>query len=292
MAKINPCPEPVRRTGGAAPKCIACSQSEDFCYRLPTDTATVQRAGKYTYDIDEMCVRTNEVWSGDDGAPLEPCSVTKLLCGGGGGGSGVPPEPVPPTDRELIKRCDPDTGAEILFMWDVTVVPPALLSATDLTTGAPYAGDGTELVSCGGAGYESDPQIFCDGTNNFLRWFVKKDGKPTGVTYDTDLSGVDYVPVGPVAPGECKDSVTCTPTISSAFGDDLSALLPGNSIAIQKPGCCAIKVTTSAGDFLVRKGMVAYSTTDFNCPVTVTGVEVVDGTCEIAEVIVTTQAKG
>jgi hypothetical protein len=38
--------------------------------------------------------------------------------------------------------------------------------------------------------------------------------------------------------------------------------------------------------------MTAYSTSDFNCPVTVESVEIVSGTCTAADVIVTTQGKG
>lgn len=340
MAKINNCPEPVRRTGGAAPKCIACSTYEDFCYRLPTDLATVTRAGKYSYDIDENCVRTNEVWAGDDGAPLDPCSVTKVLCGGGGGGGGsTPPEDVCPcpgvepliltgedcdgapvsvsgfigthqtvvqaagtvfkvqlcpgagADAELVKRCDPDTGEEILFQWDVNTNPPTLLSATNLATGAPFTGDANTLVSCGGAGFESDAELFCDGGVEFLRWFVKKDGKPTGTTFDTDMAGADYVVTDPAAvvKGSCVSAAVCEPTISSAPADTLAGLLPGNSISIQKPDCCALQVTTDAGTFIVSKAVTGYSTGDFACPVTVTAVAVLSGTCDLADVIVTTQ---
>lgn len=242
MATKKICPTPVKRPkGGAAPKCVACAVSEDWCYRLATDTATVTRAGKHTYDIDEQCNRTNEKWTGDDGAEIDRCTValTELLCGGGGGGgSGVPPTPTPPTDRELVKRCDPDTGAEILFMWDVTVSPPVLLSATDLTTGAPWTGDPTTLSACEGA-----------------------------------VGG-------------------CVPTISSAYADAMGTLLPGHSISIQKSNCCKIKIKTSAGDFIISKGITGYSTSDFKCPVTVNSVEIMSGTCTLADVLVTTQNLG
>lgn len=344
MAKIQNCPEPVRRTGGAAPKCAACSASEDFCYRLPTDLATLTRAGKYTYDIDEMCVRTNEVWSGDDGAPIDPCAVTKVLCGsgGGGGGGGVAPEDVCPcpgvtpltldgedcdgapvavsgfvgthqtvvqalgtvfkvqlcpgagADNELVKRCDPVTGEEILFQWDVNTNPPTLLSATNLATGAAFTGDPNTLESCGGSGLESDGELFCDSGVEFLRWFVKKNGEPTGVTFDTDLLGATYVvtDAAAVTKGSCIAATACNPTISSAPASTLAGLLPGNSISIQKAACCSLRVTTSAGDFIVSKEVTGYSTGDFKCAVTVTAVEVLSGTCDLADVIVTTQFTG
>jgi hypothetical protein len=346
MARINNCPEPVRRTGGAAPKCVACAVSEDFCYRLATDSASVTRAGKHTYDIDEMCVRTNEKWLGDDGAEIDRCTVplTVLLCGGGGGGGGggVPPEDVCPcpgvtpltldgedcdgapvavsgfvgthqtvvqaagtvfkvqlcpgagADAELIKRCDPVTGEEILFQWDVATNPPTLVSATNLATGAAFTGDATTLVSCGGSGLESDAELFCDSGVEFLRWFVKKDGVPTGVKYDTDLSGVTYVvtDAAAVTLGSCTAATACNPTISSAPADTLAGLLPGTSISIQKAACCSLKVTTSAGSFIVSKEVTGYSTGDFKCAVTVTAVEILSGTCDLADVIVTTQFTG
>lgn len=340
MAQINPCPTPVRRTGGAAPACTACAVTEDWCYRLATDSASVIRAGKHTYDRDESCNITNEKWLGDDGAEIDRCTVpvTELLCGGGGGGGSTPSEDVCPCpgvtpltltgedcdgaavsvagfigthqtvvqaagtvftvkmcptggDRELVKRCDPVTGAEILFQWDVSVSPPVLLSAVDLTTGAVFTGDPNTLVSCGGSGLESDPKLMCDSGTEFLRWYVKKDGEPTGVTFDTDLAGATYSVTDPAAVsfGSCVAASVCAPTISSAPADTLTGLLPGTSISIQKNNCCAIKVSTSVGDFIVSKDVTGYSTGDFGCDVTVSGVTLLSGTCELADIVVTTQ---
>lgn len=86
--------------------------------------------------------------------------------------------------------------------------------------------------------------------------------------------------------------VVCEPTISSAPGNALGTLLPGTSVSVQKSNCCALKVTTSAGSFIVSKDVTGYSTGDFNCPVTVTAVEILSGTCDLADVIVTTQFSG
>ena len=197
-------------------------------------------------------------------------------------------------DIEKAVLCDSVTDHKVAVISDLSDPANPIVTYWDITVGAPWTGDVADLQACPDTDTESDPIEMCDSGVEFIRWVVKKDGKPTGVTYDTDLAIQPYVVTdeATVTQGKCVAESVCNPTISSAFGDDLSTLLPGNSIAIQKPGCCAIKVTTSAGDFLVRKGMVAYSTTDFNCPVTVTAVEVVDGTCEVSEVIVTTQAKG
>jgi hypothetical protein len=122
-------------------------------------------------------------------------------------------------------------------------------------------------------------------------------GMPTGTVFYTNNAGqiVEVAPGAEVTLGACpviREVVVCLPTISSAFGNDLTSLSPGNSVSIQKDACCVVKVTTSAGSFIVRKGMTAYSTTDFNCPVTVDAVEIVSGNCTAADVIVTTQGKG
>ena len=192
----------------------------------------------------------------------------------------------PSADRELVKRCDPVTGAEVLFQWDVTVSPPVLLSATDLTTGAPWAGDPKTLTTCGGSGLESDPEVFCDGTNTFYRWFVKKDGVPTGVTFDTTLTGIDYVPLGPVTPGVCVTAIA-PPEISDAFGDDLSTLLPSDnfifdaSTACSSPPC-VYQIVTDAGTFRVRAGS-AITTKTFSSKVTVQSVSVLSGGCSLAD---------
>jgi hypothetical protein len=131
----------------------------------------------------------------------------------------------------------------------------------------------------------------CDAGTPFLRWYIKKNGEPTGDYFDTDLGGQPYVVTDEagVKRGECVPDVVCEPGIWSATGDDLSTLQPGHSIAIQKAACCLVRITTSAGAFLVRKGMTAYSTADFACPVTVESVEIVEGKCTLSDVIVTTQ---
>lgn len=197
-------------------------------------------------------------------------------------------------DYEKVVLCDATTNHKIAVITNFADPSAPDVSYWDLNTGAVWTGSVDDLETCPDSDTESDAELACDSGTEFLRWFVKKDGVPTGVVFDTDLSGLPYTVTDPAAVtlGKCVAATVCTPTISSAFADDLSALLPGNSISIQKPSCCAIKVTTSAGNFLVRKGMMAYSTADFNCPVTVTAVDVVSGTCDVAEVIVTTQALG
>lgn len=99
--------------------------------------------------------------------------------------------------------CDKDTGAKVVVVtgYDANGVPASTAYNLD---GTPYAGALTDLESCAGSGEESDPETMCDnGTTVFVRWYVKKDGEPTGVFFDTDMTGAPYVPVGPIALGDC-----------------------------------------------------------------------------------------
>lgn len=76
-------------------------------------------------------------------------------------------------------------------------------------------------------------------------------------------------------------------TIGSASATDVSGLPSGTSISIQKPGCCEIKVITTAGEFLVAASVTGYAIGDLVAPTTVLGVEVVSGACDLSDVIVT-----
>ena len=282
MAEI--CPEFKRTSGGAAPRCRAGDVCETFCYRLRCDPAApTVYTGFYKYTLSADCVKSNETWTDAAGGTLDPDELYKVECIAVAAPT-APPDPacpcpgtVPltlagetceglplsvagfigthqtvvqaagtvfsvkicdPSDSELVRRCDPTTGDEILLQYDVSTTPPTFQSATNITTNTPYTGAVSALIAC-----------------------------------DTPAAA-------------------CVPTISSAFANDLSTLLPGTTISIQKPNCCVLRVTTSVGSFLVSKTAVAYSTSEFNCPVTVTGVTVVSGTCDLASVIVTTQNAG
>lgn len=190
-------------------------------------------------------------------------------------------------DYEVITLCTED-GAQVLLQYNVSVAPPVIVAMVDLSTGAAWTGDVTTLQPCG-SNAESDPVLMCDNGVQFLRHIVKKDGEPTGVKFDTKLDGTIYTVTdeASVTYGECK--AACTPDISSATADDLSGLRPGHSISIQKDACCKLNVSTSAGDFMVAKNVTGYAIGGFECPVSVTGVDVLEGTCALADIIVTVQ---
>lgn len=194
-------------------------------------------------------------------------------------------------DRDFELACgkDPATGHDIQTAYKITNGDFVLIKRWDVVTGAEWTGDPSTLEGCGGTKYEAEKQLMCDNGTEFLRWFVLKNGLPTGQFVDTDFAGATYTPTGTVSHGACV--VACAPSISSSTADALGSLLPGHSVSIQKDNCCALKVTTSAGSFIVSKDFTGYSTGDFDCTVTVTAVEVLSGTCSLADVIVTTQKK-
>jgi hypothetical protein len=194
----------------------------------------------------------------------------------------------PSQDRELVKRCDPDTGAEILFQWDVTTTPPTLLSATDLTTGAAWAGDAATLVSCGGPALESDDRDVCVDGVSLSQWVVKKDGEPTGVVYYTDAAGqlVAVPATAVITVGACA-AAALEPEISDGFGDDLGTLLPSDNFIFDATAACStppcvFEIVTDAGTFRIRAGS-AITTKTFSSKVTVQSVSVLSGTCSIAD---------
>lgn len=185
-------------------------------------------------------------------------------------------------DRELIKRCDPDTGDAVLIQYDVTTVPPTVLAATNLSTNTPYTGSLDDLVQCGTIDVEQE--VYCDNGTTFIRWYVlDAQGKPTGQYYDTDKLGQPYVveDEAAITKGECVECEVPIQSISDALADDLSGLLPGTSFTITKPQYCAIRVTTTIGSFTIRSGETLYSTQEFKQSFSVTAVEIVSGNCSL-----------
>ena len=191
---------------------------------------------------------------------------------------------------DVFTLCNPVDGSVVVasVTYSITGVPTTTYY---LPTGALYVGP--TPVNCAGGQLESDPQEICvNGNTSLIQWVVKDNGQPTGAVYYTDLSGtvVGAPGAGTFTFGACP--TVCLPTISDAFADDLSTLLPGTSFVITKPDCCKILVTTSAGTFTLREKETYYATTDFKCPITVTGITIVSGTCSSADIHIISNFNG
>lgn len=197
-------------------------------------------------------------------------------------------------DFELSCGVDPITEHQIQTAYKIVAGEFVLIKRWDTVTGAEWTGDPTTLEGCGGSSSSAQKELFCDAGVEFFRWYVIENGLPNGRYFDTDKQSNAYTVTNEagIALGPCAAAAVCEPTISSAPGNALGTLLPGTSVSIQKNNCCTLKVTTSAGSFIVSKDVTGYSTGDFKCPVTVASVEILSGTCSLADVIVTTQFSG
>lgn len=120
----------------------------------------------------------------------------------------------------------------------------------------------------------------CHAGVTFIRHFVKSEGEPTGVKFDTTLAGVPYVVTDEslVQTGECE--AAAVQRTASATAADLSTLEPGTSFAVYKPDCCVVQLVTSVGTIVIPKTATAYSTQVFKEPFTVDAVNMLSGTCD------------
>ena len=106
------------------------------------------------------------------------------------------------------------------------------------------------------------------------------------VEYSSDaITWSTTTPTGTITVGNCPCPVEIkNPAISEAFGNDLSTLQAGHNFSITKPSCCKIKVTTSIGSFHVLENIQFYNTSDFECPITITAIEIVSGNCALDKI--------
>jgi len=143
--------------------------------------------------------------------------------------------------------------------------------------------------------YDFEKFDTCVDGKSWTKWYVwdkTGDGLPNLVTV-LWLDETDAVVAAPdptlINNANCK---VCLPTISDAFANDLSTLLPGTSFVITKPDCCRVLVTTSAGTFTLREKETYYATTDFKCAVTVDNITIVSGTCTLDSIHIISNFKG
>lgn len=138
--------------------------------------------------------------------------------------------------------------------------------------------------------YDYKEEIVCvDGLNwSKIRVFdTENSSVPTLIStlwFDENNNPVSTPDVSLIENANCQDAIVCSPTVSDAFSDDLSTLLEGTSFVITKPDCCRVLITTSVGSFTLREKETYYSTTDFDCPITIDSVQIISGNCTLEEI--------
>lgn len=115
----------------------------------------------------------------------------------------------------IWKDFDTKTYCEIDGTWEKTGVEVIIIIAIDeqtlepmisyynLLDGTPRTWTASQLVKCDGSLIESDNIPFCDNWEQFIRWFVKEDGQPTWVVFDTKLDGTSHTASGSETQWEC-----------------------------------------------------------------------------------------
>ncbi len=87
---------------------------------------------------------------------------------------------------------------------------------------------------------ESDPQVMCDpsGPTSFIRWYVKRNGVPQNLFYDTLFDGSAYFP------GAIPSFGTCNPSDTWGHED----LLPGSGLWVSPANLTSIDIVVEEGN--------------------------------------------
>lgn len=189
------------------------------------------------------------------------------------------------TDVEVVCLSN-DGGETIITGWEVfntNVNPP---TSTIWLNGVDVTGN-YEIVPCNNIKYDYEKETICVDGSNWTKWFVwdkTGDGQPNLVSIlwlDENDSVVSTPDISLINNSNC---INCNPTVSDAFANDLSTLLPGTSFVITKPDCCRILISTSVGSFTLREKETYYSTTDFECPITIDNIDIISGLCNLDQI--------
>lgn len=107
-------------------------------------------------------------------------------------------------DRDKVVLCDSITGDKVAVITKYDN-PDPVTTFWNISKGEAWSGDPADLVTCPDIDLESDGMPMCDNGTSFIRWYLKKDGKPVNEYFDTDLGSQPYVVSSEsnVTPGEC-----------------------------------------------------------------------------------------
>lgn len=206
--------------------------------------------------------------------------------------NGLNPTVPPVKDVEItcISNDNGLTSTTGVIVYDTSIVPPTetiFLNGIDVSSTYTKVPCAPTVVL-----YDYEKESICVDGNTYTKVFVfdkTGDGSPNLVSIFW-LDETDTVVPTPdpllINNSNCNTVETCLPSISEAYGNDLSTLLPSHNFSIQKPDCCVVKVTTNVGVFSVQKGVGFYNTSDFKCPISITEVEILSGSCTLDKVYI------
>lgn len=151
------------------------------------------------------------------------------------------------------------TGAKVLVVvtYDQSGVPTK--TYTDLATGLAWTGDpATELAACDdGTDIELEKTQMCDDGTDFIRWYVLENRSPSGVYYDTDLTGASYTPTSSISVGACFET---NPIVTTPDGITVTGVTPTSAPTSKVKSITVtalienVTVTTTSGSILVTQG--------------------------------------
>jgi hypothetical protein len=197
--------------------------------------------------------------------------------------------PSPQKDPEVVCISN-DSGQTIVSGWEVfDISQTGVVTSTIYLNGVDVTGTYI-VVPCGiKVKYDYEREETCVDGKDWEKVYVfdPSSAIPTlvGVLW-LDENDLPQPAPDPLLINNINCIPVCTPVISEAYGNNISTLQASNNFSIQKPDCCVVRVTTDAGTFTVQKGVGYYSTSDFQCLVTVTAVEIVSGNCTLDSVYI------
>jgi len=207
------------------------------------------------------------------------CTITDLLQN---------PATTSSTDPEVVCLSN-DGGATVVTGWEV------FDTATNPPTSTLYIGGvavtGYSVVPCSSTSKDREILQVCVDGKVWTKVVTFEGDLPITFLWLDDTDAPVAAP-DPLLINNANCVSLCAPTVSDAFADDISTLLPATNFIITKPEYCRVLVTTSVGSFTLREKETYYATTDFNCPVTITDVQIVSGSCTLSDIHIISNFKG
>lgn len=162
--------------------------------------------------------------------------------------------PSPQKDPEVVCISN-DGGVTVVSGWEIFDISESGIVTSTLFLNGVDVTSTYQVVPCGAKSkFDYEIEKVCVDGKTWTKTYVydPTSTTPTLVSVlwlDEADSPVATPDITLINNSNCK--VVSTPTISSAYGDDLTSLLPGNTFEISRTACCKdnVIVVTSIGSF-------------------------------------------